>query len=285
MKNLTSLALAALGAIGVPVAPVLAQDLLERVTSGATIAVGTANEAPFSSINASGALEGSDIALLEAILAQMGPAQTEGSLTEFGALIPGLLASRFDIIAAGLYISPERCQQVAFAEPVFAIGNTFIVPAGNPKNLHSFEDLINDPSLKAGHTMGSRLRTTAIEAGVPEDQLTPFPDGPALIAAVKAGRVDAVLFPALSAQTLLDKANDPAVERAIPFHDPIINGKPAVSYGSFAFRKEDAAFVEAFNAILVPFVQSEEYAEMVRPFGFTAEDLPVDVTTASICAG
>lgn len=285
MKKAPSLVLAVLGALAASVAPVAAQDLLERVAAGETVTVGTANEAPFSSINASGELEGSDIVLLNAILAKMGAANTEGGLTEFGALIPGLQANRFDIIAAGLYISPERCNQVAFAEPVFAIGNTFIVPAGNPKDLHSFDDLIKDPTLKAGHSMGSRLRTTAIEAGVPEGQLVPFPDGPALIAAVKAGRVDAVLFPALSAQTLLDKANDPTVERSIPFHDPIINGKPAISYGSFAFRKADAAFVEAFNDLLVPFVKSPEYAELVRPFGLTSEDMPGDVTTASICGG
>ncbi len=285
MKKVYSFILAALGIFATSLTSASAQNLLARVKAGESIAVGTANEAPFSSISASGELEGSDIALLNAILAKMGTAKTAGSLTEFGALIPGLLASRFDIIAAGLYISPERCQQVAFAEPIFAIGNTFIVPAGNPKKLHSFDDLIKNPSLKAGFTIGSRLRTTAIEAGVPEDQLAPFPDGPALIAAVKAGRVDAVLFPALSAQALLDKAKDPAVERAIPFKDPIIKGKPAVSYGSFAFRKDDAAFVNAFNALLVPFVKSQEYAEMMRPFGFTPEDLPHDVTTASICGG
>ena len=30
---------------------------------------------------------------------------------------------RFDIIAAGLYIRPDRCKQVAFAEPIFAVGD------------------------------------------------------------------------------------------------------------------------------------------------------------------
>ena len=32
-----------------------------------------------------------------------------------GFVIPGLNAGRFDLIAAGLFITPERCEQVAFS--------------------------------------------------------------------------------------------------------------------------------------------------------------------------
>ena len=35
----------------------------------------------------------------------MGINQVEGVLTEFGSLIPGLQARRFDIIAAGMYVT------------------------------------------------------------------------------------------------------------------------------------------------------------------------------------
>ncbi|MBJ3776562.1 ectoine/hydroxyectoine ABC transporter substrate-binding protein EhuB [Acuticoccus mangrovi] len=265
--------------------PAAADELSDKAKSGAALAVGTANEAPFSSIGPDGALKGSDIVLLNAVLDAMGVSGTEGVLTEFGALIPGLKANRFDIIAAGLYISPDRCKQVAFAEPIFAIGNTFIVPAGNPKNLHSYADLEADPSLKAGHTMGSRLRGEALEMGVPESQLVALPDGPALIAAVKSGRVDAALYPALSAQTLIDASKDTAIERADPFETPVINGKPRVSYGSFAFRPEDKEFLTTFNAELKKILASPEYLEMVRPFGLTAAELPGKVTTAELCGG
>ncbi len=260
-----------------------AATLLERVRAGDTITVGTANESPFSAIGPDGELVGSDIALLRAVLAEMGTTKLKGTLTEFGALIPGLRAGRFDIIAAGLYISPERCRAVSFAEPVFAIGNTVIVPAGNPKKLNGFAALSADPSIRIGHTAGSRLRGDALLFGIKESQLSAFPDAPALIAAVKSGRIDAALFPALSAQTLLDRAQDPAVERAIPFETPLVDGRKRLSYGSFAVTGNED-FLKVFNEHLTRIVQSPRYAEMVRPFGFTPEDLPTgEVTTASLC--
>jgi polar amino acid transport system substrate-binding protein len=39
-------------------------------------------------------------------------------LTEWGSLIPGLNAGRFDIITAGMYITPKRCKNVAFTDPM-----------------------------------------------------------------------------------------------------------------------------------------------------------------------
>ena len=45
-------------------------------------------------------------------------------------------------------------------------------------------------------------------------------------------------------------------------------------YGAYAFRKEDQAFVDAFNAELAKFLGTEEHKKLVAPFGFTAEELP-----------
>ncbi|AWX93649.1 hypothetical protein DPM13_12725 [Paracoccus mutanolyticus] len=47
--------------------------------------------------------------------AQLGITEIETVVTEFGALIPGLESHRFDVVAAGLFINPERCKIVAFA--------------------------------------------------------------------------------------------------------------------------------------------------------------------------
>jgi len=31
-------------------------------------------------------------------------------------------------------------------------------------------------------------------------------------------------------------AHDPTIERALPFEQPVINGKPTINYAGFAFR-------------------------------------------------
>ena len=48
-------------------------------------------------------------------------------LTEWGSLIPGLRAGRFDLIAAGMYITPERCKQVLFTDPHYRLLDTLLV--------------------------------------------------------------------------------------------------------------------------------------------------------------
>ena len=42
-------------------------------------------------------------------------------------IVDGPDAGRFDIIAAGMYVTPERCRQVAFSEPTYAVGEGFVV--------------------------------------------------------------------------------------------------------------------------------------------------------------
>ena len=70
------------------------------------------------------------------MLAKMGIAQVDGVLTEFGSLIPGLQAGRFDIIAAGMFVNPKRCEQMQFSEPTYGIGQAFLVAEGQSEGHH-----------------------------------------------------------------------------------------------------------------------------------------------------
>jgi polar amino acid transport system substrate-binding protein len=71
------------------------------------------------------------------------------------------------------------------------------------------------------------------------------------------------------------------VESAEPFKTPDY----ALGYGAFAFRKEDKALRDAFDKALADFVGSEKHLELVEPFGFTRNELPGNVTSASLCEG
>jgi polar amino acid transport system substrate-binding protein len=258
-----------------------AQSTLERAKKDGVIRMGFANEAPWSFAQTDGTIVGADHDLAVLVFSRLGIPKIEGVLTKFGSLIPGLKADRFDVIVAGLYIRPERCRQVAFSEPTAAVGDAVVVLAGNPKKITGFKSVVDDPSAKLGGVVGAATAQNARTAGVPDSQITMFPDFVSAVVALKAGRVDGALQTAITAQTTVDA--DPALARASPFQQAIINGKPAVNYAAFAFRPEDHDLVQVFNAELAKILGTPEYLAMVAKYGLTANEVPKGVATEQLC--
>ncbi len=261
-------------------------DTLEQARQSNKIRVGFANEAPYAYVDSStNELTGEAPAIARVILKQLGVNEIEGVLTEFGSLIPGLQAKRFDIIAAGMYVLPERCKQVTFSNPTYGIGEAFLVKTGNPKDLHSYEGLAKHPDAVLGVVAGTVERGYARKTGIPDARVQVFPDAPSAVAGVAAGRIDAYAGTSLTIQDIVSKTTDGSVVRAVPFTDPVIDGKSVRGYGAFAFRQDDQALVDAFNRELATFIGSPEHRELVKPFGFTEQELPGDVTAVQLCAG
>lgn len=242
------------------------------------IRIGFVNEAPFAYTRADGRLTGEAPEIGRIVFAKTGIAKIDGVLTEWASLIPGLKAGRFDVIAAGMYILPERCKQVAFSAPTYKLGQSFLVKAGNPLELHGYDDVAENSGVKLGIMAGAAERGYARRAGIADDQVVILPDQAAMLAAVRSGRVDAVALTTLSIERMASKGGA-RVERAKPFETP----PWAYGYGAFAFRKGDTALLRAFNERLEAFIGTEEHLETVAPFGFSEAQLPGDVTTAELC--
>lgn len=259
-----------------------AASKLEELKEQGSIRVGYANEAPFAYVTPDGQLTGEAPEIAKIILERMGIPKIEGVLTEFGSLIPGLKAGRFDMIAAGMFVTPKRCEQIAFSEPSYGLGQSMIVKEGNPKGLKTYEDIANNPDATLGVMAGAIEKTYAKQAGVPEERISTFPDGPSGLAAVRTGRVDAFGLTSLSIATLLAKAGEaPGVEATESFGE--VAGESIKGHGAFGFHPENKDLLEEFNKQLTEFIGTEEHLKLVAPFGFTKEDLPVK-TTAELCA-
>jgi len=259
---------------------------LKRAQQAGTIRVGYANEAPYAYLeSASGKLTGEAPEIARVVLAEMGIGKVEGVLTEFGSLIPGLKAGRFDIIAAGMYILPQRCKEIVFSNPTYSVGEAFIVAQGNPLALHGYEGVVPHPKAQLGVVTGTVEREYARRVGIPDARVIVFPDAPSALEGVMAGRVDAYAATSLTANNLLARAKSPRVERAVPFSDPVIEGKPTRGYGAFGFRKNDQDLVAAFNAALARFIGTPSHLEVVKPFGFAQAELPGPATAAELCRG
>jgi polar amino acid transport system substrate-binding protein len=258
---------------------------LARIREQGVVRVGFANEAPFAYRDPeTGALTGEAPEIARLVLARMGVDRVEGVLTEFGSLIPGLQAHRFDVIAAGMYVTPERCRRVAFSEPTYAIHEAFMVQAGNPSDLHSYADVATSADATLGVVAGTVERGYARELGVPDARIVTFPDAPSAAAGVAAGRADAFAGTSLTIEDLLAKSGAADLERAAPFHDPVIDGREVRGYGAFAFRLDDRALLAEFNRHLAALLGTAEHLDAVRPFGFGKYSLPDGVTTAELCA-
>jgi len=260
---------------------------LARITADKLVRVGFANEAPYGFASADGKLTGEAPEVLRAYFKSIGVENLEGVLTDFGSLIPGLQANRFDVVGAGMFIRPARCEQIAFGDPDYRIGEAFAVKKGNPLNLHTLKDVAASPTAKFGSFTGTVEFEYADTAGVSKDRQVVFPDGPTLMAGLQAGRIDVAMLTTLSIRDLLKKTADPNLEYVALTEQPVgKDGKPAIGYGAMGFRKEDTDLRESYNTWLAKVKASGELATIIQPFGFTAEDVaPADVKAATACAG
>jgi len=253
---------------------------LDRIREAGIIRVGFANEAPYAYATADGELTGESPTVFRHVMKRLGVERVDGVLTEWGALIPGLKAGRFDAIVASMYITPRRCRQILFANPTYGIGEALVVPAGNPEGLRDYADAV-EKEAKVAFVAGTAEIEHARMAGLSRGQQLIVPDFASAFAAVKAGRASAAALTALTAGVLAEK--DEAVERAEPFTF-VHEGRSYRGEGSFGFRPEDTALRDAVNEELAGFIGTEEHLAMVAEFGFDASNLP-EKTAEQHCAG
>ncbi len=261
-----------------------AQGTLEQARKSGTIRQGIANDAPYGYSGPDGKIIGLEVDVARILMAKIGIPKVEYVVTNFGSLIPGVQANRFDFASDGIYVRAERCQQVLFSNPTLMIGNAAIVRAGNPKNLHSDSDMVKDPTVRVGRTTGGSEFRNFLLAGGKESQLVDFPDRATSIAALKAGRIDVVLGTALGIPGYIATAKDPEIEQALPWKQFEMHGKPMVTYAAYAFRKEDTDLVAAFNAEFATFLKSPQHLEIMKSYGLTADVLPdKSITLSDAC--
>jgi polar amino acid transport system substrate-binding protein len=256
---------------------------LEQAIERGYVTVGFANEKPYAYKEANGELTGEAVEIARVILERLGIKEMRGELTEFGSLVAGLQADRFDMITAGMFINPERCSAVLFADPEYSIGEALAVKKGNPLGLGSYADVAKDDDAKVAVMTGAVEIGYMEKSGIPSERIVQVPDQASAISALQADRVQAITMTGPSLQAMLDSASDESIERVTDFEQPVIDGESVRGYGATAFRKADTEFQEAYNAELQKMKESGELLEILQQFGFTEEELPGDMTAAALC--
>ncbi|MHC4047960.1 ectoine/hydroxyectoine ABC transporter substrate-binding protein EhuB [Bradyrhizobium sp. 23AC] len=252
---------------------------LGKAIASKSIKVGIAGLAGFGYLGADGKPTGIDVDVLRACMQSLGITNLEPVQTAFGSLIPGLNAGQFDVVAAGLAITKQRCSQVAFGDPAAWIGGAFIVRKGNPKKLHSWADVVRTEAIFAVGT-GSSDINMAKALGIPDSRILQFQQfGSA--AAVAAGRADFTSAGKLVQVEYLKNNPNPNLE--IVDADPVDASGNTIKYHSaVAFRPQDTDFRDAYNKELAKLKSSGQLLVLLGKYGLGENEVP-KTTAAALC--
>ncbi|MPZ54623.1 MAG: ectoine/hydroxyectoine ABC transporter substrate-binding protein EhuB, partial [Acidimicrobiia bacterium] len=248
-------------------------EVLSALQESGTVTVGIANEVPYGFEDAEGNVTGEAPEVAKVVLAELGIDNMEASVVEFGALIPGIQADRFDMIAAGMFITPERAEQIIFSDPDYCVSEAFAVAEGNPNGLTDYQSVI-DSGANIAVMRGAVEDGYAVDIGVPDDQITRFDDVNAQYDAMAAGRVDAVTGTRLTVETQAEERE--GMEATEGFF-PVIDDVEQLGCGGFGFT--DQGFRDAFNEVLHAKQEDGTVEEIVTGFGFTPEEVQAAADT------
>lgn len=274
---LTAVGVACL-ALGASTFAVSAGPLMDRINAGETIRIGFANEIPFAYPGPDGSPRGFVNAQALGILKQMGYENIEPVQTDWGGLIPGLQAGRFDIITGGMNILATRCENIAFSEPIAKIGDGFIVAPGNPKGIQTYADVKDEGAVLVTGAGYSNIEA-AKAAGVEESNIMQVPGPTEILAAVTAGRADAGTGTYFTMKQLADSSGG-----AVEVTDPNAMPEETFNWAGIGFRKDDQDFLDAFNTAQKAYLGTPKMMEAVKEYGYGEAALPGDTTTEWVCA-
>ncbi|MEP4039070.1 transporter substrate-binding domain-containing protein [Pseudophaeobacter sp.] len=256
-----------------------ADELTDRINAGEPIRLGFATAIPWAYPSENGEPLGFVNALTLVVLEEMGITNYETSVNEWSGLIPGLQANRYDVITGGMYILKSRCENINFSDPIGLFGDAMLVPAGNPKGINNYQDVIN-----TGATLVTGAGFNTVEAarkeGVPDGQMMLVAGEVEILAAMKAGRADAAVQTFFGAKEHVDKSDG-----KFEVTDPADMPEWTQNWVGIGMRHSDTEFLAAFNEAMAKVIGGEKWMEAVAPYGYTEFQLPGDdASTEYACA-
>lgn len=261
-------------------------DTLSELQDRGSVSVGHNGEQPYSWETADGEFSGAVVALQREIFGELGIDTLEPVESEWDQLIPGVNAGRFDVVGAGMSVTPDRCENGVFSEPEIMYTTGLMVEEGNPYGLSDMQDVqeayendgitvaVMNGAIENGYTDDLGIDATLV--GSPEDGMDE----------VTNGRADVFALTGISLTAMVENNPEAGVEATDPFI-AVIDGVEQVSPGATVFAPGDEDLRDAYNEILAEIVADEDrYLELVGEYGFTAADRPdPDLTSEQFCSG
>ena len=196
---------------------------------------------------------GIDVEIAEAVCAEMGYELDKLDM-DFNAIINAVTSGKADFGMAGMTVTEERQQSVAFSISYATGVQSIIVKEGSP--IASYDDLAAEG---ATYKVGVQMATTGHiyaedEFGV--ERVVLFDNGNDATMALKNGKVDCVIIDNEPAKAYV-AANEGLV---------ILDSAYAVEDYAACFAKDNTELVEKFNAALQTLIDNGTVAEIVGKY-------------------
>ena len=210
---------------------------------------------PFEYVAKNGSIVGFDIDLIRLLAKKIGYDDIEIVTMDFDSLIPALKQGKFDVIAAGMTITPEREKEVSFTKPYWNANQAILVRKDSDFRPKSLDDL-------AGKTVGVQTGTTGeyyVEDYINKTginiEVKTYSSYVLAVQDLVNGRIDAVV---------VDTPVAKMFEKQYPV---VISGiiETGEQYG-FAVRKEDTQLLNELNKALEEVMNSPEWEKLVEKY-------------------
>jgi polar amino acid transport system substrate-binding protein len=197
---------------------------------------------PWNNLNAKGELEGFEIDFGNALCEKM-KVKCTWVAQDWDGIIPALEAKKYDIIMAGMNATEERKQKIDFSN-VYTLGKIIIIGPKADTNTDISPAALKGKSIGV---QGSTIHANYAEKYFGESTIKPYPTQEEANLDIANGRLDYVMADEDSLLAFLEKTEGGCCKvTAEVTRDPLIHG---AGVGA-AFRKEDTALREKFNAAL-----------------------------------
>jgi polar amino acid transport system substrate-binding protein len=214
------------------------QATAEKVTIGTEGAY-----PPFNYIESDGTIAGFDVDIALELCKRMG-VECDVVAQDWDGIIPGLLASKYDVIVASMFITEERKKQVDFTDPYYLAAMTHVAPKDSGITEFTNETL-------SGKIIGAQSGTTQAdfaEATYPDAEVRLYPTQDEVNLDMASGRIDLQIGDMLPMLDWTTKSDDGACCELAgePITDPAFVGDGV----GMAVRQEDDELREKLNKAL-----------------------------------
>lgn len=237
---------------------------LDRVRQQGELRIGYAPEPPYALLQADGSPTGEGPIVAGEVARQLG-LKPVWILTGFDRLIPELEARRFDLVAAGLFVTPERARRVRFSRPTLRVRQGWLQPAGAAAMPPSY-DLAKPSAAQRIAVIDGSVEMAFFQPRADPDGLLVLPDAQSAAAAVDAGQAQALALSLPTVRALAAASGGRLQAQAG-------NGQGA-SLVALALHQDDEALAAAVDGVLSGFIGSPAHVDALLAVGLGADDLP-----------
>jgi len=236
-------------------------------TAGKIVFCSDISSPPIEFMDANNQPTGSDIALGNAIAAQLG-LEAVWSNIPFSGLIPALQAGNCDAIMSQLFDKPARREVINLVDYMNS-SQSILVASGNPKHIQTLDDLSGlKVAVEDGTTIQTILTTqndTLKKANKPLIDIVVFPKDTDALQQLQIGQVDAYGTTLETAAYYIEKTPSTFEVAGQPFGQ-ILTGIGVV--------KTNTALTDAIQTAFNALKANGTYLQILTQFGIQGDALP-----------